>query len=329
MHFRPPFAAAAATAVIATSVILSWSPVAAYLKSRKRKQLIDKNFSGHVVRTSGGQDAVLRVVAIHDEGREQLCIWRKLATAPHALLSENHTLPLLQEFDLEHVTFAVFPYVAQPMEAIYASWAQNSVGDILDAVMQALEGLSYIHSLGIAHRDAFKYNFLMQFYPESLLTGVVPVSRPRVYLIDFESAIEFPSECPPSERVCVGPPCINSLSDVDKYTAPRIPEMDTGEPYDPFKLDVWQLATSLLDFDSTLPAVEDVLAYMASDNPADRLTAHEALRRLRECLEDMPLKSLLFPPAVQHGPGYPSSAELREMCVMRAKSPVVQCTTDI
>ena len=89
----------------------------------------------------------------------------------------------------------------------------------------------------------------MQFYRESLLTRMVPVSRPRVYLIDFEPAIEFPVDCPPSERLCIGPPCINSLSDVDKYTAPRIPEMDAGEPYDPFKLDVWQLATSLLDFD--------------------------------------------------------------------------------
>ncbi|KAL1667471.1 hypothetical protein GGF50DRAFT_124799 [Schizophyllum commune] len=328
MLLRPHFAAAAAT-VVATSVVLSWSTITAYLRSRKRKQLLGKNRSSHVVRTSEGQDAVLRVVAVHDEGREQLRIWRKLATAPHALMCENHTLPLLQEINLEHVTFAAFPYVAQPMERIYGGWAKNSVGDILDAVMQALEGLSYIHSLGIAHRDAFKYNFLMQFYRESLLTRMVPVSRPRVYLIDFESAIEFPVECPPSERLCIGPPCINSLSDVDKYTAPRIPEMDRWQPYDPFKLDVWQLATSLSDFDSTLPAVEDVLAYMASDDPADRLTAHEALSRLRECLEDMPPKSLLFPPAIQHGPGYPSSAELREMCVTRAKSPVVQPTTEI
>ena len=89
----------------------------------------------------------------------------------------------------------------------------------------------------------------MQFYPESLLTRIVPIARPRVYLIDFETAIEFPADCPSSKRLCVGIPCINSISDADKYMPPRIPEMDTGEPYDPFKLDVWQLATSLLDFD--------------------------------------------------------------------------------
>ncbi|KAL1673085.1 kinase-like domain-containing protein [Schizophyllum commune] len=280
--------------------------------------VIRQNFSSHAVRTSGGQDAVLRVVAIRDEGREQLRIWRKLATAPHALISENHALPFLQEIDLEHVTFAVFPYVAQPMDRIYGGWAKNSVGDILDAVMQALEGLAYIHALGIAHRDAFKYNFLMQFYPESLLTHMVPISRPRVYLIDFETAIEFPADCPPSERLCVGLPCINSISDADKYMPPRIPEMYTGEPYDPFKLDVWQLATSLLDFDTTLPAVEEVFAYMRSDDPADRLTAQEALTRLRKALEDMPPKSLLIPPVIEHGPGCPSSSELRAMCARPA-----------
>ncbi|KAL1760205.1 hypothetical protein FB107DRAFT_270253 [Schizophyllum commune] len=242
------------------------------------------NFSSHAVRTSGGQDAVLRVVAIRDEGREQLRIWRKLASAPHALISENHALPFLQEIDLEHVTFAVFPFVAQPMDRIYGGWAKNSVGDILDAVMQALEGLAYIHSLGIAHR----------------------------------TAIEFPDDCPPSERLCVGLPCINSISDADKYMPPRIPEMHTGEPYDPFKLDVWQLATSLLDFDTTLPAVEEVFAYMGSDDPADRLTAQAALMRLREAIEDMPPKSLLIPPVIEHGPGCPSSSELRAMCARPA-----------
>ena len=71
-----------------------------------------------------------------------------------------------------------------------------------------------------------------------------------------------------------------------------------------------------------------MLAYMASDDPVDRLTADEALTRLRECLEDMSPKSLLFPPVIQHGPGYPSSAELRKMCVTRAKSPAVQPHTE-
>ncbi|KAL1705496.1 hypothetical protein EV121DRAFT_203544 [Schizophyllum commune] len=297
--------------------------------------VIRQNFSSHAVRTSGGQDAVLRVVAIGNEGREQLRIWRKLATAPHALISENRTLPFLHEIDLEHITFAVFPYVAQPMDRIYGGWAKNSVGDVLDAVMQALEasrlrsnesiqGLAYIHALSIAHRDAFKYNFLMQFYPESLLTRMVPIARPRVYLIDFETAIEFPADCPSSERLCVGLPCINSISDADKYMPPRIPEMDTGEPYDPFKLDVWQLATSLLDFDTTLPAVEEVFAYMGSDDPADRLTAQAALMRLREAIEDMPPKSLLIPPVIEYGPGCPSSDELRAMCARPADGPATQ-----
>ncbi|KAL1742350.1 hypothetical protein HDZ31DRAFT_43466 [Schizophyllum fasciatum] len=274
-----------------------------------------KNASSHVVRDVQGHDAIIRVVAVGQEGREQLRIWRKLATAPHALVSANHALPLLRELDLGHITFGVLPRVAQPVAGMYGGWAKNSVGDILDAVLQALEGLAYIHSLGIAHRDAFTYNFLLSWHPESLLAGAAAISKPRVYLIDFEVAVEFAAGVAPADRLCVGPPCIGSLSDPASYAAPRIPEMEHGAPYDPFKLDVWQLGTSLSNFDSTLPRVQDVLRSMASLDPAERLTADGALSLLRGALEDVPPRALHIAPVVHHGPGYVSSAELRAACV--------------
>ncbi|TRM63892.1 hypothetical protein BD626DRAFT_568504 [Schizophyllum amplum] len=281
------------------------------------------NSSSCVVRTRQGQDAMLRVMAIGEDGRESLRVWRKLATAPHALISTNHVLPLLQEIHLEHITFGVFPLVSQSMRCIYGMWAKNSVGDILNALVQALEALAYIHDLGIAHRDAFKHNFLVQWFPESLKTGVVPVSAPRVFLIDLETAIEFPADCPPSERTCTGLPNISSLAgDPDVYAPPRIPEMATGEPYDPFKLDVWQLATSFEDFDSTMPPVQEMLRCAASLHPAERLTADEALSRLRTFLEGTPPKSLLIPPVLHYGPHMPSSADIRAMCYPVGEAPV-------
>lgn len=256
------------------------------------------NSSSHVVRTHEGQDAVVRVVAIGDEGREQFRIWRELATAPHALISANHTLPLLQELNMEHITLGVFPLVSHSLDSLYGFWAKSSVGDILDAIMQALEALAYIHSLRIAHRDAFKHNFVAQWHSESLSTGKMPVSKPRIYLVDFETAIQFPESCPSSERLCTGLPLAGSVSDPARYKSPRIPEMETGQPYDPFKLDVWQLGHSFLDFDSTIPTVQEVLHSMASSDPAQRLTADEALSRLRSLVENMPPKSLLIPPVL-------------------------------
>ena len=127
------------------------------------------------------------MVAVHDEGREQLRTWRKLATAPHALMCENHTLPLLQEINLEHVTFVAFPYVAQPMERIYGGWAKNSVGDILDAVMQALE-------VGRTRSSKKSADFL-RAYPISTHSGsrIGSVNRANVRTIADSALSRMPS----------------------------------------------------------------------------------------------------------------------------------------
>ncbi|KAL1741436.1 hypothetical protein HDZ31DRAFT_66940 [Schizophyllum fasciatum] len=162
-------------------------------------------------------------------------------------------------------------------------------------ILQALEGLAFIHDLGIAHRDAVKNNFVVQYYPESLRMRTVSLHTPRVYLIDFETAIQFPEGCPVDERVCTGFPLGGSVADVHTYGRPVIPEMRTGEPYNPFKLDVWQLGNSFIDFDSTLPPVKEIVDSMAHMDPEMRLTADEALSRLRAYVESVPPKSLLIP----------------------------------
>ena len=72
----------------------------------------------------------------------------------------------------------------------------------------------------------------------------VSISRPRVYLIDFESAVQFPAGCPSNDRVSVGLP----LPDEEKYSRPHAPEFGSGKAYCPFKLDVWQLGNSFSGF---------------------------------------------------------------------------------
>ena len=72
----------------------------------------------------------------------------------------------------------------------------------------------------------------------------VSITRPRVYLIDFESAVQFPAGCPSNDRVSVGLP----LPDEEKYSRPHAPEFGSGKAYCPFKLDVWQLGNSFSGF---------------------------------------------------------------------------------
>ena len=80
----------------------------------------------------------------------------------------------------------------------------------------------------------------------------IAMSRPRVYLIDFEVAVEFPSDCPADQCVSIGLPIGGSVPQPEMYSRPCPPELVSGKPYCPFKLDVWQLGRSLWDFSASL-----------------------------------------------------------------------------
>ncbi|KAG5640796.1 hypothetical protein DXG03_007185, partial [Asterophora parasitica] len=241
------------------------------------------------VRTRDGMDAVVRVMVIGNEGHEHLRILRRIATGEQSMYSNNHTLPMFAEFQLEDIIFAVFPKVGATLRESYCSWPNNSVADVIDMIMQMLEGLAFIHNLKIAHRDAFRDNFVLEWQPESL-TKFSP-SRPRVYLIDFETAVDFPPEYPADKCVLSGYPF-----PLETYKRAHAPEFASEKPYCPFKVDVWQLGTSLLDFQSTIPAIDDALKDMRNTDPMIRPTAQEALNRLSDVVNSLAPKLLHIEP---------------------------------
>lgn len=69
----------------------------------------------------------------------------------------------------------------------------------------------------------------------------VATSRPRVYIIDFEASVMFPEELPFESCVCVGVPTGGTIT---QWARALPPEVALGEPYSPFKLDVWQFGYS-------------------------------------------------------------------------------------
>ncbi|KAG5351424.1 hypothetical protein C0989_006534 [Termitomyces sp. Mn162] len=160
--------------------------------------------------------------------------------------------------------------------------------------------------------DAFIDNFVVQWHPESLTAKKISISRPRVYLIDFELAIQFSEDCPVENRVCVGLPFGGSFLSPEMYMRQCPPEVESGRPYDPFKLDVWQLASSLhefkvlglrplltfnlIAFQSKISAIDETLAAMTDDDAVCRLDAQQALDRLGHIVSSMPPESLLFEP---------------------------------
>ncbi|KAI0636468.1 kinase-like domain-containing protein [Trametes polyzona] len=253
--------------------------------------------SCQAAQASDGRSVVIRVLAIGNEGREHINILKLVSRGAYSLVTHNHAVPLLDLIDFVDITFGVFPKIGADMADAYCGWAENSVGDILDMIMQCLEALCFIHHMSIAHRDAFKDNFLVQWHPESLRARVYPASRPRVYLNDFETAVHFPPEVAPQERLCVGLPLGPSFP-TDEYMRPIPPEVQAGTPYDPFKLDMWQFGTSFQDFRSNIPEVDQVLESMRNPDPSLRPSAFEAQSAIGMVLWTTPQHMLLYPPEV-------------------------------
>ena len=105
------------------------------------------------------------------------------------------------------------------------------------------------------------------------------------------------------------------MTDPTAYCRPRIPEMLADIPYDPFKLDVWQLGS---DFNSAfdvsrlilsfthfhrdfvlqfvIPEVKTVIEAMASNDASLRLTAIEGLSRLGAVVHSLTPQSLHIAP---------------------------------
>lgn len=94
----------------------------------------------------------------------------------------------------------------------------------------------------VCGQDLFLDNFLVEWHPESLLSRTI--IRPRVYIIDFETAVAFPDNSDPTERLVVGLPFPPELP----YERPLPPELILVDPYCPFRLDIWQLGTGLHKF---------------------------------------------------------------------------------
>jgi hypothetical protein len=103
-------------------------------------------------RTRDGLDVIIRVIVIGNEGHDHLKILRTIATGENSLLSNNHALPMFMEFQFEDIVFGIFPLAGAELTYLFRYWPNNSVGDIIDMLMQMLEVsfyFRYVVSLNI------------------------------------------------------------------------------------------------------------------------------------------------------------------------------------
>ncbi|KAH9478402.1 hypothetical protein JR316_0008856 [Psilocybe cubensis] len=241
------------------------------------------------VRIKDGVEVVIKRVMLEEDNVPLL----QYLNSPEMLKDpRNNVVRLLEVITVPH-TSDTFPQPSAllvmpklfPLNSSHLPF--RHVREVLNALDQIMEGIVFLHEHRIAHRDACNLNFMMD--PTDVIPsgfhfacdwhqpdGVTRIhfrdrcSFPqlRYYLIDFETAQIFPP---------------NSFT-IGRYGQVKdVPEMSETVPYDPFKLDVYQvgsLVKTLIELYEGLDFLVPLRDIMRCPNPELRPTASESLSRL-------------------------------------------------
>ncbi|KAL8283408.1 hypothetical protein RQP46_005818 [Phenoliferia psychrophenolica] len=247
-------------------------------------------------RSLDGKDVVIRCLTRAGEGHNVVAILDALSS-PEALLDpSNHTLPMIEKLEMEDMTFGVIP-VMRP-NGLTCIWFRTT-DEVFRALEAVLEGFVYLHDRLIAHRDFGLAEIFINHgssYGRMPYDPSRPPSRrpcewrslfksPQYYINDYEWSVQFSPDSSESSMLVQGFPLQAYGITLDEYKRPIPPEVLTGEPYCPFRMDVFQLGTSLhriFHHMSRVPELVTLLSDMADDDPLKRPTAREAHDRLLE-----------------------------------------------
>ncbi|KAI0266075.1 hypothetical protein BC834DRAFT_924050 [Gloeopeniophorella convolvens] len=202
----------------------------------------------------------------------------------------NHSVPILDAFvDPADESFS---YLVMPFLLPVCNPPFHSVGEILDFVDQVFEGLVFMHSKGVAHRNCSKRNLVMDataMYPRGFHPAVdfmlpdysgrapmIPRSMAGVkyYFVDHRWSLYFSPGSQP--RLVIG----------NAGTRDRdVPELRRSGPYDPFKMDMLLIGNALdqLSYEeySNIGFLTPLILSMGRRNPYERPTAEQAFHQWR------------------------------------------------
>ncbi|KAJ6461324.1 kinase-like domain-containing protein [Mycena sanguinolenta] len=224
--------------------------------------------------------------------------------------SRNRCVPLLETLDFEALDIKhekykgilVFPFLRQFDDPPFCQ-----LSEVAEAVGQFLEGVEYMHAKNVAHRDFCHGNLMMD------ASHVIPrgwhfrapwthcgtksgiQSQPRssvgpidYYIIDFGlSKIYF------DERQ-------EDVLDEGKYGQDKtVPELSETVPYNPFKVDIYQLGNVIMELVETYEGLQifrELAEVMTHQAPDERPTASECMKLFRDLVstisEDTPVYAL-------------------------------------
>ncbi|RPD59843.1 hypothetical protein L227DRAFT_502830 [Lentinus tigrinus ALCF2SS1-6] len=230
-----------------------------------------------------------------DKDSEQYHIFEILLAQRH-LFTDSTTFPCV--LPPEHIFDTPHQYSVVSMPTwgcpLYQGDMQ-SIQEILRFMQCVLQGLTFLHSNRIAHRDIFDFNIVVNCYrpdfkPESLRSNLRHhrATEDVFYaLMDYDQSIQLPLDVSlkscrrPADEGCYG-------SGLYKPT-----DLSLGQPtYNPFAFDVGMLGnffrSNFPDVVSAVPALAALYDKMTTHLLAKRFTAEEALQFLDHQINGLP-----------------------------------------
>ncbi|KAF8520901.1 hypothetical protein BU17DRAFT_88463 [Hysterangium stoloniferum] len=219
--------------------------------------------------------------------KEELPIAMHLSSEILRSDARNRTVPILDVIplpDSDDRAFLVMPFLRKFDRPDF----QFRI-ECIEAIRQMIMGLEFMHEQRVAHRDACRFNFMMQankiipkgFHPimYNSHNGVdlfapfhchtrMAVAPVDYYWIDFDLSSRF------------------SSLDIDNLVTGivgqdrTVPELSLTVPYDPFKVDIYQvggLIKYLIERYYDLDFLKPLALAMMQNNPIQRPNASEAL----------------------------------------------------
>ncbi|RDB27940.1 hypothetical protein Hypma_002167 [Hypsizygus marmoreus] len=237
------------------------------------------------VRVGNGQRVVIKCVKTLTE---EIAIVRYLTSGHLPADPRNRTVPILDIIALPNDETQALIVMPQLLEFFKLPFRR--VGEVAEAFKQYIQGLEFMHEHNIVHRDACLYNLMMdvsQLIPRGLHfnnwmshDGVnhriewrerAAVKSLQYYFIDFDVSHRYP-------------PGLENIKDTGIYGQDRsVPERSLDVPYDPFKVDVYQLGNVLLNIIQRyegLEPLQDLGSAMTRKNADDRPSPSQALELL-------------------------------------------------
>ncbi|KAJ7933846.1 kinase-like domain-containing protein, partial [Mycena leptocephala] len=243
-------------------------------------------------RVSTGEKVVLkRVPAGLGRDDAEFRIALLLSTEPLRSDPRNRTIPILGFFPVagENWAILVMPYCRRFDDPPF-----HCPAEFIEAMQQYLEGLQFMHDHNICHLDIAPKNLMMDetrvvpagshFIMSRTYTGFTHLFRSNnrcavgpvdYYYIDFGLSLYFPD----------GP--ATALTSGGLRNFGMIPELSGTEPYNPFKVDVFQLGLTMQTLINLCPRTyaplknfAPVAAAMMNHNPQDRPAPAESLAQL-------------------------------------------------